>query len=187
MHCHCKCCQCSTDTLISIVFEVRGWEHLLDSATFTGDAQCQAGTAADARLYRQSPQWGVDGLHRQGSHRCRQHWHWWLRSGKVLWPISDSCICIYQWSGDVTVLAGCTWLVFLPTQGPLMVTEALKPYGKEGMRVHFVSNIDGTHIVETLKKLNAETVLFIIASKVSECQLAEVRRKKEGVSWGRLF
>ena len=46
-----------------------------------------------------------------------------------------------------------------------MATEALKPYGN-GPRVHFVSNIDGTHIAETLKKLNAETALFIIASKV---------------------
>jgi len=47
-----------------------------------------------------------------------------------------------------------------------MVTEALKPYGT-GPRVHFVSNIDGTHLAETLKKLNPETALFIIASKVS--------------------
>lgn len=48
-----------------------------------------------------------------------------------------------------------------------MVTEALKPYAKEGLRVHFVSNIDGTHLAETLKKINPETALFIIASKVS--------------------
>lgn len=46
-----------------------------------------------------------------------------------------------------------------------MATEALKPYGN-GPRVHFVSNIDGTHIAETLKKLDPETALFIIASKV---------------------
>ena len=49
--------------------------------------------------------------------------------------------------------------------GPVMVTEALKPYWKEGLRVFFVSNIDGTHIAETLKKLNPETTLFLIASK----------------------
>ena len=49
-----------------------------------------------------------------------------------------------------------------------MVTEALKPYAKNGLKVHFVSNIDGTHLVETLKKINPETALFIIASKVSE-------------------
>ena len=46
-----------------------------------------------------------------------------------------------------------------------MVTEALKPFGS-GPRVHFVSNIDGTHIAEVLKKLNPERTLFIIASKV---------------------
>uniref|UniRef100_A0A8C4IIZ9 Glucose-6-phosphate isomerase n=1 Tax=Dicentrarchus labrax TaxID=13489 RepID=A0A8C4IIZ9_DICLA len=50
--------------------------------------------------------------------------------------------------------------------GPLMVTEALKPYSKGGPRVWFVSNIDGTHIAKTLAQLNAETTLFIIASKV---------------------
>ena len=49
--------------------------------------------------------------------------------------------------------------------GPVMVTEALRPYWKEGLRVFFVSNIDGTHITETLKKLNPETTLFLIASK----------------------
>ncbi|GAB6021800.1 hypothetical protein CHUAL_004376 [Chamberlinius hualienensis] len=48
--------------------------------------------------------------------------------------------------------------------GPYMVTEALKPYAI-GPKVHFVSNVDGTHIAETLKKLNPETALFIIASK----------------------
>ena len=46
-----------------------------------------------------------------------------------------------------------------------MVTEALKPYGKEGMTLHFVSNIDGTHITEALKHSNPETTLFLIASK----------------------
>lgn len=49
--------------------------------------------------------------------------------------------------------------------GPVMVSEALKPYWKEDIDLHFVSNIDGTHIAETLKKLNPETCLFIIASK----------------------
>lgn len=49
--------------------------------------------------------------------------------------------------------------------GPVMVTEALKSYSKPGLNVHFVSNIDGTHIAETLKNLNAETTLFLIASK----------------------
>jgi glucose-6-phosphate isomerase len=54
--------------------------------------------------------------------------------------------------------------------GPVMVTEALKPYGKAGLNVHFVSNIDGTHIAETLKPLNPETTLFIVASKTFTTQ-----------------
>ena len=48
--------------------------------------------------------------------------------------------------------------------GPYMVTEALKPY-HTNIRLHFVSNIDGTHIAETLKELDPETTLFIVASK----------------------
>ena len=47
-----------------------------------------------------------------------------------------------------------------------MVTEALKPYGKKGLSVHFVSNIDGTHLAKTVATLNPETTLFIVASKV---------------------
>ena len=54
--------------------------------------------------------------------------------------------------------------------GPVMVTEALKPYGKAGLNVHFVSNIDGTHIVETLKGLDPKTTLFIVASKTFTTQ-----------------
>lgn len=54
--------------------------------------------------------------------------------------------------------------------GPVMVTEALKPYGKPGLNMHFVSNVDGTHIVETLKHVNPETVLFLIASKTFTTQ-----------------
>jgi glucose-6-phosphate isomerase len=54
--------------------------------------------------------------------------------------------------------------------GPYMVTEALKPYAKKGLNVHFVSNVDGTHIAETLKKINPETTLFIIASKTFTTQ-----------------
>jgi glucose-6-phosphate isomerase len=53
--------------------------------------------------------------------------------------------------------------------GPLMVTEALKPYHKN-IIPHFVSNVDGTHIAETLKNLNPETTLFIIASKTFTTQ-----------------
>jgi glucose-6-phosphate isomerase len=54
--------------------------------------------------------------------------------------------------------------------GPVMVTEALKPYWVEGIQVHFVSNVDGTHIAETLKKVNAEETLFLIASKTFTTQ-----------------
>jgi glucose-6-phosphate isomerase len=54
--------------------------------------------------------------------------------------------------------------------GPVMVTEALKPYWVEGIKIHFVSNVDGTHIAETLKKVNAEETLFIIASKTFTTQ-----------------
>ena len=48
-----------------------------------------------------------------------------------------------------------------------MVTEALKPYSKGGPNVHFVSNIDGTHLAKTLENLNPASTLFIVASKVS--------------------
>ena len=54
--------------------------------------------------------------------------------------------------------------------GPVMVTEALKKYQQKGLNVHFVSNVDGTHIVETTSKLNPETTLFIIASKTFTTQ-----------------
>ena len=51
-----------------------------------------------------------------------------------------------------------------------MATEALRPYWKPGMNVHFVSNIDGTHVVETLKHLDPERTLFIVASKTFTTQ-----------------
>jgi len=54
--------------------------------------------------------------------------------------------------------------------GPAMVTEALKPYWRENIRVHFVSNIDGTHIADTLKELDPEKTLFLIASKTFTTQ-----------------
>ncbi|HXU94174.1 MAG TPA: glucose-6-phosphate isomerase [Gallionella sp.] len=49
--------------------------------------------------------------------------------------------------------------------GPLMACEALKPYGSHKLRAHFVSNIDGTQLTETLKELDAESTLFIVSSK----------------------
>ncbi|KAI8057582.1 glucose-6-phosphate isomerase [Gilbertella persicaria] len=54
--------------------------------------------------------------------------------------------------------------------GPVMVTEALKPYAQEGLKPHYVSNIDGTHLAEVLKSVNPETTLFIIASKTFTTQ-----------------
>lgn len=54
--------------------------------------------------------------------------------------------------------------------GPVMVTEALKPYWKKGIETFFVSNVDGTHIAETLKKIKPEETLFLIASKTFTTQ-----------------
>ena len=54
--------------------------------------------------------------------------------------------------------------------GPVMATEALRPHGKPELSLHFVSNIDGTHLAETLKGLDPETTLFIIASKTFTTQ-----------------
>ena len=54
--------------------------------------------------------------------------------------------------------------------GPVMVTEALMPYGQAGLNLHFVSNIDGTHIAEALKVCSPETTLFIVASKTFTTQ-----------------
>jgi glucose-6-phosphate isomerase len=54
--------------------------------------------------------------------------------------------------------------------GPKMVCEALKPYARPGLRVHFVSNVDSTDLVETLKLLDPETALFLVASKTFTTQ-----------------
>jgi glucose-6-phosphate isomerase len=65
--------------------------------------------------------------------------------------------------------------------GPAMVTEALTPYTREGPRLHFVSNVDGTHLAETLRSLNPETTLFIVASKTFTTQetMANARSARE--------
>ncbi len=66
--------------------------------------------------------------------------------------------------------------------GPVMVTEALKPYGREGgLEVQFVSNVDGTHIVETLRRLHRETTLFVVVSKTFTTQetLANARTARD--------
>jgi len=54
--------------------------------------------------------------------------------------------------------------------GPVMVTEALTPYATHGIKTHFVSNVDGSHISEVLKKVNAQETLFMIASKTFTTQ-----------------
>jgi len=54
--------------------------------------------------------------------------------------------------------------------GPVMVTEALGKYKIDGLNAHFVSNVDGTHIAETLNNLNPETTLFLVASKTFTTQ-----------------
>jgi len=54
--------------------------------------------------------------------------------------------------------------------GPVMVCEALKTFSKDNLNIHFVSNVDGTQMVETLKYLSRETTLFVIASKTFTTQ-----------------
>lgn len=54
--------------------------------------------------------------------------------------------------------------------GPVMVTEALRPYWKAGIQTYFVSNVDGSHIAETLQKVTADETLFLIASKTFTTQ-----------------
>ena len=54
--------------------------------------------------------------------------------------------------------------------GPVMVTEALKPYWVDGIQPYFVSNVDGTHIAEALKKVTPDETLFLVASKTFTTQ-----------------
>ncbi|MBS2018310.1 MAG: glucose-6-phosphate isomerase [Deltaproteobacteria bacterium] len=66
--------------------------------------------------------------------------------------------------------------------GPVMVTEALRPYWKEGLRAHFVSNVDGTHIAETCKRVDPERTLFIVASKTFTTQ-ETITNAKSARTW----
>jgi len=66
--------------------------------------------------------------------------------------------------------------------GPVMVCAALQPYSKPGIHVHFVSNIDGTHLAEVVRHLNPETSLFIIASKTFTTQ-ETVTNAKSARKW----
>ena len=54
--------------------------------------------------------------------------------------------------------------------GPVMVTEALRPYWKDGLAAHFVSNVDGTHMAEVLRRVDPATTLFLVASKTFTTQ-----------------
>ncbi|HQY64683.1 MAG: glucose-6-phosphate isomerase [Myxococcales bacterium] len=65
--------------------------------------------------------------------------------------------------------------------GPVMVTEALRPYARPGVTAHFVSNVDGTHLAEVLRKVDPESTLFIVASKTFTTQetLANARSARE--------
>lgn len=54
--------------------------------------------------------------------------------------------------------------------GPVLACQALKPYGSKNLRVHFISSVDGYQILDTLSDLNAETTLFVIASKTFTTQ-----------------
>ncbi|HXH73116.1 MAG TPA: glucose-6-phosphate isomerase [Mariprofundaceae bacterium] len=54
--------------------------------------------------------------------------------------------------------------------GPVMVTQALTPFGRDKLHMHYVSNVDGTHMVETLRHLHRETTLFVIVSKTFTTQ-----------------
>ncbi len=54
--------------------------------------------------------------------------------------------------------------------GPVMVTEALRPYRRDDLELHFVSNVDGSHVAEVLKRVDPETTLFLVASKTFTTQ-----------------
>ena len=93
---------------------------------------------------------------------------------KVLAQMKDFCAKIHsgEWKGYTG--KNISYIVNIgiggSDLGPVMVTEALKPYWKEDMQPYFVSNVDGTHIAETLKKVNPEETLFLIASKTFTTQ-----------------
>jgi glucose-6-phosphate isomerase len=66
--------------------------------------------------------------------------------------------------------------------GPVMATEALRPYWQPGLQPHFVSNVDGTHLAEILKKCDPETTLFIVASKTFTTQ-ETIENAKDARAW----
>lgn len=102
--------------------------------------------------------------------------------GKNVMP--DINVVLDQMKGFADQIHGGTWLGYTgkPIKslvnigiggsdlGPVMVTEALKPFQNPNLEIFFVSNVDGTHITETLKKVDPETTLFFIASKTFTTQ-----------------
>ena len=66
--------------------------------------------------------------------------------------------------------------------GPVMVTEALRPYWKDGLRAHFVSNVDATHLSEVLREVQPETTLFVVASKTFTTQ-ETITNAKSARAW----
>ncbi|ARM30766.1 glucose-6-phosphate isomerase [Prosthecochloris sp. HL-130-GSB] len=92
----------------------------------------------------------------------------------VLWQMNEFCRKVLngEWKGysgkpvtDVVNIG-----IGGSDLGPFMVTEALRPFAHGGVNVHFVSNIDATHIAETLRRVRPDTTLFIIASKTFTTQ-----------------
>jgi glucose-6-phosphate isomerase len=88
---------------------------------------------------------------------------------RVLEQMDDFCIRVHDGSWTGYTGKAITDIVNIgiggSDLGPHMVSTALRPYWKEGLNAHFVSNVDGTDINETLTRLDPETTLFIIASK----------------------
>lgn len=93
---------------------------------------------------------------------------------KVLKQVEDFCHTVHskQWIGYTS--KPIKYIVNIgiggSDLGPVMVTEALKPYWVKDIETYFVSNVDGSHIAEVLKKVNAEETLFLIASKTFTTQ-----------------
>jgi glucose-6-phosphate isomerase len=93
---------------------------------------------------------------------------------KVLQQMEDCCLRVHQQTWRGYTGKAITDIVNIgiggSDLGPVMVTEALRPYWTKGIQAHFVSNVDGSHIAETLRRVNPETTLFIIASKTFTTQ-----------------
>lgn len=93
---------------------------------------------------------------------------------KVLQQMNNFCTAIHSGSWKGYTGKKIKYIINLgiggSDLGPVMATEALKPYWLEGIETYFVSNVDGTHIAETLKKVKADETLFLIASKTFTTQ-----------------